>query len=130
MPIDPGRVQAVFIAAVEAKDPADRAAIVNAQCAGDDELRARVDALLQAHDQSGELPDVRTLDFAGGRQSSVAGSVAAAGKIIADRYRLLEEIGEGGMGTVWVAEQLQPVRRDQTHQTGHGQPAGAVPFRG
>jgi serine/threonine protein kinase/tetratricopeptide (TPR) repeat protein len=111
MPIDPGRVQAVFLAAVEAKDPAERAAIVNAQCAGDDELRARVDALLQAHDQSGELPDVRTLNFAGGGQSSVAGSVVAAGKIIADRYRLLEEIGEGGMGTVWVAEQLQPVRR-------------------
>src|SRR5580692_1260331 len=111
MPIDPGRVQAVFLAAVEAKDPAERAAIVNAQCAGDDELRARVDALLQAHDQSGELPDVRTLNFAGGGQSSVAGSVVAAGKIIADRYRLLEEIGEGGMGTVCVAEQLQPVRR-------------------
>jgi len=112
MPIDPGRVQAVFLAAVEVKDPVERAAIVNAQCAGDDELRARVDALLQAHEQSGELPDVGTLEFAGGRQSSVAGSAAAAaGKIIADRYRLLEEIGEGGMGTVWVAEQLQPVRR-------------------
>jgi serine/threonine protein kinase len=111
MPIDPSRVQAVFLAAVEAKDPAERAAIVNAQCAGDDELRARVDALLQAHDQSGALPDVRTLNFAGGRESSVAASAAAAGKIIADRYRLLEEIGEGGMGTVWVAEQLQPVRR-------------------
>jgi eukaryotic-like serine/threonine-protein kinase len=100
MPIDPARVQVVFLAAVEAKDPVERAAIVNAQCAGDDELRARVDALLQAHDQSGELPDVGTLDFAGGGQSSVAGSAAAAaGKIIADRYKLLEEIGEGGMGT-------------------------------
>src|SRR5579862_285234 len=105
MPIDPDRVQAVFLAAVEANNPAERAAIVNAQCAGDDELRARVEALLRAHDQSGELPDVGTLDFAGQRPASVAG------KIIADRYRLLEEIGEGGMGTVWVAEQLQPVRR-------------------
>jgi serine/threonine protein kinase/tetratricopeptide (TPR) repeat protein len=112
MSIDHGRVQAVFLAAVEAKDPAERAQIVNAQCAGDDELRARVEALLRAHDQSGELPDVGTLDFAGERQATVVGpTTSTAGKIIADRYRLLEEIGEGGMGTVWVAEQLQPVRR-------------------
>jgi serine/threonine protein kinase/tetratricopeptide (TPR) repeat protein len=113
MPIDPSRVQDVFLAAVEAKDPAERAAILTAQCAGNDELRARVEALLLAHDQSGELPDGGTLDFAGKRQTSVGSSVAvaAAGKIIADRYKLVEEIGEGGMGTVWVAEQTQPVRR-------------------
>jgi serine/threonine protein kinase/tetratricopeptide (TPR) repeat protein len=112
MSIDYGRVQAVFLAAVEAKDPAERAQIVNAQCAGDDELRSRVEALLRAHDQSGELPEVGTLDFAGERQATVVGpTTSTAGKIIADRYRLLEEIGEGGMGTVWVAEQLQPVRR-------------------
>ena len=30
---------------------------------------------------------------------------------MAERYKLLEEIGAGGMGTVWVAEQVQPVRR-------------------
>src|SRR5580704_17959294 len=112
MPIDPSRVQAIFLAAVETKDPAERASIVNVQCAGDDELRARVGALLRAHDQSGELPDAGTLDFAGERQATVVGpTTSTAGKIIADRYRLLEEIGEGGMGTVWVAEQLQPVRR-------------------
>ena len=78
MPIDPSRVQAVFLAAVESKDPAERAEILNAQCAGDAELRSRVEALLQAHDQSNELPGVGPLDFPLERQATVVGSTTAS----------------------------------------------------
>ena len=42
MPVDPKRVQAIFLAAVEHQDPADRAAILDRECATDSELRQRV----------------------------------------------------------------------------------------
>jgi serine/threonine protein kinase/formylglycine-generating enzyme required for sulfatase activity len=112
MSIDPSRVQAVFLAAVESKDPAERVEILHAHCSGDAELCQRVEALLQAHDQTDELPGAGTLDFLLERQATGVGSTtASSSKIVAGRYKLVEEIGEGGMGSVWVAEQTQPVRR-------------------
>src|SRR5580704_13392342 len=112
VPIDPSRLEAVFLAAVEAHDPSKQAEIVNAQCADDAELRRRVEALLHAHGRSGDLPSIGTMDFAGEREATVNDpSTPSAGRMIGGRYKLVEEIGEGGMGTVWVAEQTQPVRR-------------------
>jgi hypothetical protein len=51
MPLDPKRVQAVFLEAVNYHDPADREAVLDAECSADVELRRRVEALLRAHDQ-------------------------------------------------------------------------------
>ena len=50
MPLDPKRVQAVFLEAADYHDPADRVAILDRECAADPELRQRVEALLRAHD--------------------------------------------------------------------------------
>ena len=58
MPPDPNRVQAVLLAAVESDEPADRAAVLDAECAGDAELRKRVEVLLGAHDHFDESLDV------------------------------------------------------------------------
>jgi len=51
MPLDPKRVQAVFLEAVNHDDLAERTAILNRECRGDSEMRQRVEALLKAHDR-------------------------------------------------------------------------------
>jgi hypothetical protein len=51
MPVDPERVQAVFLAAVERQTAVDRAAILDRECSGDPELRQRVESLLRANDK-------------------------------------------------------------------------------
>jgi len=57
MPLDPQRVQAVFLSAVECHEPAARAAVLDRECATDVELRRRVEALLSGYDQPESLLD-------------------------------------------------------------------------
>ena len=108
MPVDPKRVQAAFIAAVEEADPTARAAIVERECAFDVELRRRVEVLIKAHAEPDEILDAPiqrngTADFA---------PIATVGPgTVIGPYKLLQRIGEGGMGTVFMAEQTHPLRR-------------------
>ena len=51
MPLDPKRVQAVFLEAADYHDPADRAVILDRECSDDADLRRRVEALLRVHDR-------------------------------------------------------------------------------
>src|SRR5262245_26953602 len=101
---DSDRLRELFLAALRV--PADqRQAYLREACPGDDRLRARVESLIAAHLELGSIaPEpATTLD------APVAS--ARSGDVFAGRYKLLEEIGEGGMGTVWMAEQTEPVQR-------------------
>src|SRR5688572_2984605 len=102
--------ESVFAAAVALADPAARAAYLDQACADDPALRARVEALLRAHGHAGHMLD-RGAPVTLAPTAAYLPAGEQAGTIIAARYKLLEAIGEGGMGTVWVAEQIQPVKR-------------------
>ncbi len=118
MPADPQRIQSIFLAAIEAADPAARAALLTRECGDDAELRQRVAELLQAHDRSGSFldqPAVQplTLDAPAGQWIDRDASLTLTEQpgMRVGHYKLLQQIGEGGMGVVYMAEQEQPVRR-------------------
>jgi serine/threonine protein kinase len=104
--------ESVFAAALAIADPALRAAYLERACAGNAPLRREVEALLAAHaaDNPLDRPPAdlgRTGDYEAAPDEPPA---AAVGDRVGP-YRLMEQIGEGGFGLVFVAEQAAPVRR-------------------
>src|SRR5262249_50096398 len=107
-----------------------RTALLQQACGGDATLRASVEKLLSAHERAGEFLREPTLNagtiirvveqsgmtsatrdsHARQTRSVAAADVREVGRRIG-RYKLLEVIGEGGFGTVYMAEQVEPVRR-------------------
>lgn len=105
------RAKAIFLQALELP-ASERAAFALRECGGDADLHRQVAALLEAHagaDSFLEKPAAalgQTIDSSPSRATGEEQPGVRIGP-----YKLLERIGEGGMGSVWMAEQQQPVRR-------------------
>src|SRR4051794_14408732 len=99
---------AILNAAVELP-PAERAAYLDEACKGDAALRQRIEDLLQAHEQAeGFLEALPSgIDFKRTQVVDIRPTEKVGDKI--GRYKLLQQIGEGGCGVVYMAEQEEPV---------------------
>ena len=99
--------KAVFDLAVDIESPDEREGYLKEACGNDIELRKRVDALLEAYEQAGSFLECPPP----GLEVTQSQPLAEGPGMLIGPYKLMEQIGEGGMGVVYVAEQRQPVRR-------------------
>src|SRR5436190_14408772 len=104
MNVDANQAKAIFLEAVEKHDPDQWPAFLDRACAGQPDLRRRVEVLLGAHREAGTAQHQAAADGPTPGPGDVTDAAERPGAVIGP-YKLLQQIGEGGMGTVWLAEQ-------------------------
>jgi serine/threonine protein kinase len=102
-PLD--RIKSILQRAAELP-PESRGVLLDRECAGDPDLRRRVEQLLGSHDAAGSF--LPSAPAAG--ETPPVGRDGIVGREIGP-YTLLDRLGEGGFGTVWLAQQRQPIQR-------------------
>jgi serine/threonine protein kinase/WD40 repeat protein len=98
----------IFCRAIEIASAEERAAFIARACGGDLGLRQAVEKLVAAHFRAGSFLESHDPGLAA---TVDAPSVAERPGTMIGPYKLLQQLGEGGMGTVFMAEQQQPVQR-------------------
>src|SRR3954454_3980308 len=103
--------RSLFLRALEIGSAPERAAFLDETCGADRRLRDGVEALLRGHDRPLPLLDVPVADDPTGEGRPAVGTTVhrapssdAPGGVVGP-YKLLQQLGEGGMGTVYMAEQ-------------------------
>src|ERR1051326_2683721 len=105
-------VMEIFSEALEHEDLAERALFLDKACGSDSALREQIEKLLHAHEEAGGFlsnPSRRVGQGEEGKGKALAGDEKPGDWI--GHYKLLEQIGEGGCGMVYMAEQEEPIRR-------------------
>ncbi len=109
-PHTPERTEkAIFFEVLEKATPGERAAFLDGACGKDLALRQRVQLLLDHHFQQDSFMQEAVVE----QESTISAEPPATegpGSVVG-RYKLLQQIGEGGCGVVYMAEQEEPIRR-------------------
>jgi len=105
------REEDLFLAAVELNAPRERATFLERQCGGDVGLRRRVEELLKLHASEDFILD-EIIDAPLDESAADSASNEDREGGVIGNYELIRQLGEGGMGVVYLAQQLQPVQRN------------------